>query len=99
VDGMPRTFLTRLVAAAGPTVDAIWRHCAGWPGRDDEARMVAWLEDHAIDNTLSFATWAGPTAEGIRAALARRDKVIAMALETQGLPAAALQGAFRRRFG
>ena len=76
----------------GPTADAIWSHCAGWPEQAD--RQIDWLSAHRVHAALSFATWDVPAAE-IVDALATRARVERLVLRAQGLDAPELLAAYR----
>jgi hypothetical protein len=92
IDRPPAEWLVDFHRVLGPTADAIWSHCAGWP--DEAGRQIDWLSDHRVHSALSFATWDVPAAE-IVAALATRARVERLVLRAQGLNGAALLAACR----
>ena len=59
-------WLVDFVRVLGPTADAIWSHCAGWPEQAD--RQIDWLSAHRVHSALSFATWDVPASEIVDAA-------------------------------
>jgi hypothetical protein len=98
IDRPPREWLHDLVQVLGPTADAIWSHCAGWPDGADAGAQVDFLLDHRTTASLDFATWDVPVEE-IRASLTLRDRVAAFAVRTQQLGADELLAAYRLEFG
>ena len=94
IDPKPKVWVRSLVDVLGPMTDAIWGRCAGWPGRSD---AVDWLMAHRVRPWLSFATWDAPVAE-MTDALRTREMVERLALQTQGVDAAALVTAYRQVF-
>jgi len=98
IDRDPRDWLADLLAVLGPTADAIWSHCPGWPGDGPLAAQVEHLLDHRVCSDLDFATYDVPVEE-IRSALALRDRIAAFAVRTQRLNADDLLSAYRRELG
>jgi hypothetical protein len=89
-------WLADFVRVLGPTADAIWSLCAGWPR--DPRSQTAWLLAHRVHSSLSFATWDVPAAS-ILDAIAIRERVERFALRVQGLDASGLLAAYREDFG
>ena len=92
IDRPVADWLVDFVRTLGPTADAIWSHCAGWP--KEAERHIDWLSAHRVHPALSFATWDVPAAD-IVAALATRARVERLVLRAQGLDAPALLVAYR----
>ena len=92
IDRPAGEWLVDFLHVLGPTADAIWCHCPGWPG--ESARQIDWLSAHRVHSALSFATWDVPAAE-IVDALATRARVERLVLRAQGLDAPALLAAYR----
>ena len=92
IDRPVAEWLVDFLRVLGPTADAIWSHCVGWP--DEASRQIAWLSAHRVHSALSFATWDVPVAE-IVDALEMRARVERLVLRAQGLDAAALVAACR----
>ncbi|HTN78740.1 MAG TPA: hypothetical protein VMK16_03620 [Acidimicrobiales bacterium] len=97
IDAPVDVWLDGFLRALGPTADAIWSHCAGWPASGDASRKAAWLAKHRVHPALSFATWDVPSTTIVEA-LSARDRVARFALRVQGLDATALLAAYQEEF-
>ncbi|HMK12864.1 MAG TPA: hypothetical protein VK461_14840 [Acidimicrobiales bacterium] len=97
VDSPVDVWLDGFLRVLGPTADAIWSQCAGWPGGGGASRKAAWLASHRVHTALSFATWDA-RAETILEALATRDRIARFTVRVQGLEATALLAAYREEF-
>jgi hypothetical protein len=98
-DGPLAPYLEALRTGLGDDADAVWGHCAGYPGRGDGAAFAAWLRAHQVENALFFAAYGNQTVAEVRRNLDERSRLMAFALEAQGLPPAALQARFRAEMG
>lgn len=98
-DGSRDAYLEEMRRGFGADADAIWGHCPGYPGRADPAAWADWFRAHAVDSSLFFAAYGEQRVGEVHAGLALRDRVIAFALEAQGLAPAALRARFREAFG
>ena len=78
--------------------DAVWGHCAGYPGRADAPAFAAYFRNHQIESALFFAAYGDQTVDAVRANLAQRTRLIEFAMAAQGLPAAELQARFQAEF-
>lgn len=96
IDPEPDDWMRSLLHALGPTADAIWSHCAGWPGPAPDG-AVPWLLSHRVQPWLCFATWDAP-ADRMRRALRTRDLIERLAVRTQSADPDALVAAFRAAF-
>jgi hypothetical protein len=92
------SYLENLRTGLGPAADEIWGHCCGYPGRDDAAAFVAYMNKHHVESSLFFGAYGDRTVENVKSSLADRRRVIAFALNSQGMAPAALQAAFKRSF-
>jgi hypothetical protein len=97
-DGPLAAHLEALRGGLGEDADAIWGHCAGYPGRADAAAFAAWLRAHQVDSALFFAAYGDQAVGEVRANLALRRRLIEFAMAAQGLPDAELQTRFRAEF-
>ena len=95
IDVPVRGWVERFLAVLGPTADAIWSHCPGWPG--PAGPMIDYLCAHRVHPELEFATWDVPAA-AIVEALATRRRVQDLAVRTQGLDVPSLLSAYRKKF-
>jgi hypothetical protein len=90
-DGSLEEHLGALLEGLGDTADAVWGHCDGWPGRG-QARD--WLLRHRVRTGLFVAAYPRAPVDRVRSALAARERLLALAEETQGADTETL----RRRF-
>jgi hypothetical protein len=97
-DGPPAPYLEALRTGLGEEADAIWSHCAGYPGRDDPDRWATWMRAHQVDSALFFAAYGDQTVGEVLANLELRARLMRFALETQGLPPPELQARFKAAF-
>jgi hypothetical protein len=97
-DGKLDPYLEALRIGLGADADAIWGHCAGYPGHGDSAAWARWLQAHQVDSALFFAAYGERTVDEVRHNLDLRSRFIGFALEAQGLEPGELQAAFRERF-
>jgi hypothetical protein len=94
IDPPVHRWVDDLLAALGPSADAIWSHCAGWPGATCRAE---YLLAHRVMPWLTFATWDAPV-DTVIAALAARRRAEQLAVRTQGHGAERLLAAYRAEF-
>jgi hypothetical protein len=95
-DGELDRYLEQLQTGLGEDADAVWGHCAGYPGRG--AGFAPWMKAHQIEAALFFAAYGGHTLEQVRANLDLRARAIAFALAAQGLPPEELKARFLEAF-
>ena len=95
IDVPVRGWVERFLAVLGPTADAIWSHCPGWPG--PAGPIIDYLCSHRVHPALEFATWDVPAA-AIVEALATRRRVQDLAVRAQGFDASSLLAAYRKEF-
>ncbi len=97
-DGPVEPYLEALRTGLADDADAIWGHCAGYPGRTDSAAFARYMRGHQVESALFFAAYGERTVADVQRSLAVRRSVIDFALRGQGLGAAELQAAFRETF-
>jgi hypothetical protein len=97
-DGELEPYLEALRTGLAERADAIWGHCAGFPGSSAAAAFATWMRAHHVPSSLFFAAYGDKTVAQVRADLAQRERLIAFALEAQGLPAAELKSRFQAAF-
>jgi hypothetical protein len=68
-DGDLDTYLTRMARETPEFVDAVWKHCVGYPGLSDTAAFVAYMKKCQINTTFFFADVNNRTVEQTRKAL------------------------------
>jgi hypothetical protein len=89
-DGTLERFLAGMRKLLRREADAVWRHCAGWPGVEDPAAFERWMHEHRMPTHYFLAAAPQATVAGLQRALARREAVIELARETPGLSPAEL---------
>ena len=97
-DGSLGAYLEAIRSEMGDAADAIWSHCAGYPGRADAQRFAAWFRHHQVDSALFFAAYGDQSVERVKANLDLRTRLTNFALAAQGLPAAELKARFQAEF-
>ena len=78
--------------------DAVWGHCAGYPGRADAPAFAAYFRNHQLESALFFAAYGDQTVAQVQGNLAQRTRLIEFAMAAQGLPPAELQARFHAEF-
>ena len=97
-DGPLDPYLEALRTGLGADGDAVFGHCSGYPGSADAGAWSAWLLARRVPSSLFFAGYGDQTVEDVKANLALRARLIAFALQAQGLEPAELQARFREAF-
>ena len=97
-DGPLEGHLEALRTGLGADADAVWGHCAGYPGRGEGGGFAAWMRAHQVESALFFAAYGDQAVGEVRANLALRRRLIEFAMAAQGLPDAELQTRFRAEF-
>jgi hypothetical protein len=97
-DGDLDDFLDAICARVAPEADALWGHCAGYPGASDRAAFKRYIAEHQIHTNLSAAAYATASVSRVRESLALRERVVDFAADAQGLDAAALKERFLNTF-
>ncbi|MDQ2759730.1 MAG: hypothetical protein M3Y17_04630 [Actinomycetota bacterium] len=97
-DGSLDAYLESLRIGLAGAVDAIWGHCAGYPGGEDSAAFAAYIRAHQIESSLFFSAYGDRTVEDVKDSLAVRRSIIEFALAAQGMPPDELQAAFEEAF-
>jgi hypothetical protein len=97
-DGPLDGYLEALRTELGEDADAVWSHCAGYPGRADAPAFAAYFRNHQVESALFFAAYGDQTVAQVQANLARRTWLIEFAMAAQGLEPAELQARFQAAF-
>ena len=98
-DGGLEEFLDDLIAELPAEADALWGHCVGYPGTDDEVEFKRWIRHNQIDNHYFLGHYPWATVREVRQGLELRERVAAFAAKAQGMDAGDLQLAFVEEFG
>jgi hypothetical protein len=96
-DGELEPYVARLCRKLGPDGHAIWRHCDGYPGRDDAA-LARFLLDHHVRPGYSVVAYPDAGVEDVRAAFALRERLNDFLVRAASLDSVALQHAWLQRF-
>lgn len=97
-DGDLDDFLGAICARLAPEADALWGHCAGYPGAADRAAFKRYIAEHQIHTNLFASPYPTASVSSVRESLALRDRVVGFAADAQGLDAAALKERFLNTF-
>jgi hypothetical protein len=98
-DGALDSYLDELCDELAGEASAIWGRCAGAPQPPAGAALKAYLRAHEAKTGFFVAAYPQATVGQVRAALERREDVIAFARGAQGMDPAQLQAAFLRQVG
>jgi hypothetical protein len=93
-DGSPERFLDDLARRVGADLDAIFGHCAGYPGTDDPAAFAAWVRGCQVDNGYFLSAYEDATVGDVRAGLGTHAGLKDLAARSRSLDDAGLQAAF-----
>jgi hypothetical protein len=97
VDGPGSAWAESLPTTIGPTVEAVWIHCSGFPGIGNGAAFARWLLDHEVAAT--FAVVANhDTVNAVRTGLDLRARLGQFAARLQGTAPAAVRAAYQQGF-
>jgi hypothetical protein len=94
LDGDLDTYLKRMAREIPEHVEAVWKHCIGYPGVQDEAAFVAYMKKCQITTTFFFADVNDRTVQQTLRALQSQAALTAFIEANQGKPADELQAAF-----
>jgi hypothetical protein len=96
LDGDSDAYLEAMRTAMAAQADAIWGHCAGYPGSGAAAAFAAYMRHNQIEASFFVAAYPDATVEDVRASLALRERIIELAIAAQGLDAVTALAAYRR---
>ena len=99
LDGDLPSYLDDLCTLIPEECDAIWSHCAGYPGSQDKAAFARYLTHNQIDTEVPFSAYPHATVGRVRESLARRDQILKFTVDTQGLGDAELKQRWQEAFG
>jgi hypothetical protein len=93
-DGDLETYLTRMARETPEFVDAVWKHCVGYPGVSNVAAFIAYMKKCQINTTFFFADVNDRTVEQTRRALQTQSALTHFIEKHQGKAGAELQREF-----
>jgi len=97
-DGTLEHYLDDLCAQIRAEAAEIWGCCIGAPDPPAGPALQGYLRHNQIDTGVFFAAYPGASVALVKDALLIRDKTIAYAVESQGLPAKEMRAAFLKEF-
>lgn len=75
IDGSARSYLSRLVDAAGEGLDEVYRHCAGYPEIPTPRERRLYLRRHLVRAAAAYVNTVGRSVDQVRHDAAVRDAV------------------------
>jgi hypothetical protein len=96
LDGDIDSYLDVLAKGMAKHVPEIWGRCIGGP--KDAKGLKAYLKHNQIDCGFFYAAYGQATVPEVKASIDQRDRLMAFATRTQGMPPAELQQAFIKEF-
>lgn len=93
-DGDLDTYLTRMARETPEFVEAVWKHCVGYPGVSDVAAFIAYMKKCRIATTFFFADVNNRTVQQSLKALQTQSAIARFIEKHQGKPAAEMQREF-----
>jgi hypothetical protein len=98
-DGSRDELLDELCREMAPQAREIWKHCAGSPDPAEGAALKRYLLHNQIKTGVFVAAYPKATVQEVRRSLDRRERMIDLAVRTQGMDAAELQRTVRAALG
>jgi hypothetical protein len=95
-DGTFDDYLASLVAAMPDTIQAIWRHCVGFPGAVALDTFRDYIVRCQVPTTFLFGAYPSTSCPDVLRALAAQKALREFVLANQGKAAADVQRAFRQ---
>jgi hypothetical protein len=93
-DGDLDTYLTRMARETPEFVEAVWKHCVGFPGVSDVGAFVAYMKKCQITTTFFFADVNDRTVQQSLKALQTQSALAHFIEKNQGKPPAEMQREF-----
>jgi hypothetical protein len=93
-DGDLDEYLTRMARETPEFVDAVWKHCVGYPGISDTAAFVAYMKKCQVPTTFFFADVNNRTVERTLKAFQTQSALAHFIEKHQGKPPAEMQREF-----
>jgi len=93
-DGDLDTYLTRMARETPEFVEAVWKHCVGYPGVTDVAAFIAYMKKCQIETTFYFADVNDRTVQQSLKALRTQSALAHFIEKRQGKPPAEVQREF-----
>jgi hypothetical protein len=97
-DGPLDPYLDELCVKLAPEAREIWGRCVGCPPEATGPQLKAYLLHNKVDTGFFVAAYPHATVAQVKAALAAREQLIAIAVRTQGMEPGELSRAFGEAF-
>ena len=95
-DGPLDPYLQTLARAIPAELDAVWKHCVGYPGAADPRKFAEYMKKCQIETTLYFSDVNDRTLEQTLKALLVKTAVTSFVEQYQRQPASVVQPAFKK---
>ena len=93
-DGDLDTYLRRMASETAEFVEAVWKHCVGFPGTADVEVFIAYMKRCQVETTFFFADVNDQTVDSTLFALKAQAALTRFIERYQGRPAEEVQQAF-----
>jgi hypothetical protein len=93
-DGDLDSYLTNLAASIPDHLDAVWKHCVGYPGAANRQEFIAYMKACQLDTTFFFAAVNDKSVPETLRALQTQSAVADFIAAHQGVDSATLQREF-----
>ena len=93
------SYLDELCTRLAPEAKEIWGRCAGCPASASGQELKEYLLQHRVKTGFFVAAYNEATVAQVKASVALRQKMIDLAVRSQGMQPAELQRAFRETIG
>jgi hypothetical protein len=97
-DGGRDAFLDAICERMPAEADSWWSQCVGYPGSGDRRAFRRWIVHNQIPTHLITSPYPTASVQDVRESLALRERLVAFAVDAQGLDATELQARFRQTF-
>jgi hypothetical protein len=98
-DGPTDSYLDELCERLAPEAAEIWGRCAGCPAGAVGAELKRYLLDNRVHTGFFVAAYGQATVAKVKAALELRERMIDLAVRSQGMPPDDLKRAFDSEIG
>lgn len=93
------SYLDELCERLAPEAKEIWGRCAGCPASASGPELKRYLLEHRLETGFFVAAYNDATVAKVKASLELRERMIDLAVRSQGMPPAELQQAFHDEIG
>lgn len=97
-DGPLDLYIERLRTSMADEARTIWGHCVGAPDPSEAKAFARYLRHNRIDTGFFYCAYPHARVVDVRESLALRDRIIDLAVASEGMPADELKRLFLERF-